>query len=152
MANRMKSLTPLIISEKQSAFIKNRLITDNFLVAFKIGHYLKRKRRGRNGMPVLKFDISKANDRVGWNFVEKMMLSLGFSRRWVDLIMVCISTVRYTSIGDYFEMDHIFPNRGLRQGDLLFPYLFIICAEASVEEISVLKRCWTTRNWHLVKK
>ena len=62
VANRLKSILPSIISDTQSAFISDRSITDNAIIAFEVGHYLKRKRQGKVGVATLKVDMSKAYD------------------------------------------------------------------------------------------
>lgn len=73
IANRLKSVLDSIISDAQSAFIPGRLITDNLIIAFVIGHYLRRCTQGKTGISSLKIDMSKAYDRVEWQFLEDMM-------------------------------------------------------------------------------
>ncbi|XP_019190614.1 PREDICTED: uncharacterized protein LOC109185072 [Ipomoea nil] len=93
---RMKPLMGDIISDTQSAFISDRLITDNILIAAEVGHFLNRKQCGVTGWGALKLDMAKAYDRVEWPFLRGMMLALGFDERWVDLIMLCVTSVSYS--------------------------------------------------------
>lgn len=95
LANRLKRVLKDIISETQSAFIPGRLITDNILLAAEMGHFLRRKQVGKVGWVGLKLDMAKAYDRMEWSFLRKMMERLGFADRWINLVMMCVTTVRY---------------------------------------------------------
>jgi reverse transcriptase-like protein len=78
LANRLKPLLDRIISINQSAFISDRLITDNALLAFETFHAMKCSSNGKNNAFALKLDMSKAYDQVEWPFLERVMLRLGF--------------------------------------------------------------------------
>ena len=93
---RLKALLPHIISENQSAFTSDRLITDNVIVAFKLMHFLNHKFAGKEGFMAAKLDMSKAFDRVEWCFIKGVMERMGFSTRWINLIMECITSVSYS--------------------------------------------------------
>lgn len=70
IVNRLKVVFQFIISPNQSAFITNRLIIGNAMVAFEIFHFLKKKKKGKQSFVALKLDMSKAYDRVEWLFLE----------------------------------------------------------------------------------
>ena len=92
---RLKTILPQINTKNQSAFLHERLITDNVLVAFELMHYLDHKRDGKDSYMAVKLDMSKTYDRVEWGFIEKVMERLGFHEKWINTIMSCITTVTY---------------------------------------------------------
>lgn len=90
LANRLKVTLPSLISDLQSAFVSRQMISDNSIVAFELLHFMHKRTQGRQGYMALKLDMSKAYDRVEWNFLESLMLGIGFDRQWVHLIMACL--------------------------------------------------------------
>lgn len=89
-------------------FIEGRLPTDNALIAFEINHYIKRKTQGKYGVFGIKIDVSKAYDRLEWNFIEQMLARFGFQSTWTDRIMACVKNVSYSflHIGEVFGEVH----------------------------------------------
>ena len=77
----------------------------------------------------IKIDLSKAYDRLEWPFLELVLHEWGFSDQVRRLIMSCVSTVRYNLLLNGSLCKDFTSTRGVRQGDLLSPYLFILCAE-----------------------
>ena len=71
--NRLKKILADVINESQSAFVAGRQITDNVLVVFETMHCINGKRKGKEALMALKFDMSKAYDRVEWRYLEVIM-------------------------------------------------------------------------------
>lgn len=114
MANRMKMVLNMVISETQSVFVPGRMITNNIMVSFEVMHYLKRKGTCKDEYMALKLDMGKAYDRIEWSFLEVMMKNMGFCDHWVSLVMKCVNSVSYLIAIAGQELGTIVPSRGLR--------------------------------------
>ena len=128
LANRLKIILPKIITKHQSIFTKSRLISDNILVAFESLHSMQ-KHKEKDDFMAIKLDTSKVYDRVEWPYLKVVMAKFGFNVQWIKLIMLCVTTVSYLVLVNGKPKGMIHPSRGIRQGDLLSPFLFLLCIE-----------------------
>jgi hypothetical protein len=128
LANRLKLILPLLIYENQSAFVPGRLITDNALVAYECLHTI-RKQRVKKPFFALKINMMKAYDRVEWNYLHGCLVKLGFATNWINSVMRCVTIVRYAVKVNGDLTKPVVPSRGIRQGDPISPYLFLIYIE-----------------------
>jgi hypothetical protein len=83
-----------LISETQSAFVPGRLISDNAIIVFESFHKIQKSKNPRDNHYAYQLDLSKAYDRVDWQFLESALLKLGFCKKWTNWIMTCVRSVR----------------------------------------------------------
>jgi hypothetical protein len=128
VANRLKIFLPDIVSEFQSAFVPGRLIIDSALIAFECLQTVRRQ-KSKSPFFALKIDMMKAYDRVEWCYLHGCLSKLGFAPGWIDSVMRCVTSARYAVKVNGDLTSPVVPSRGIRQGDPISPYLFLLCTE-----------------------
>ncbi|GJT77710.1 putative RNA-directed DNA polymerase, eukaryota, reverse transcriptase zinc-binding domain protein [Tanacetum coccineum] len=126
LANRLAKVVHKLVSPEQSAFISGRQILDGPLMLSEIIDWYKK--RGKKRM-VFKVDFEKAYDSVSWKYLDHVLNQFGFGSKWRGWIRECLYSARTSIMVNGSPTAEFSLNRGLRQGDPLSPFLFILIME-----------------------
>jgi hypothetical protein len=126
LARRLAGVMNSIISTNQSGFPKGRNLVDGVMVINELVDYAKKAKRQ---CLILKVDFEKANDSVDWGFLEYMLMRVGFCNKWVEWMKTCVCGGSMSILVNGSPTEEINTHRGLKQGDPLAPFLFLVVAE-----------------------
>lgn len=128
IVQRLKTTLVKIISPFQVSFIPGRNIHDNVIIVNELIHTMKKK-RGKTGFMAIKVDLEKAYDRVSWGYMEKLLEEINCPSTMSSRIMNCIKSSCTNILWHGDKLMDFTTSRGLRQGDPISPYLFVLGME-----------------------
>ncbi|GJX65977.1 RNA-directed DNA polymerase, eukaryota, reverse transcriptase zinc-binding domain protein [Tanacetum coccineum] len=127
LANRLVGVLGDIVNEVQSAFIAERQILDGPFILNEVLQWCKLKKKQSL---IFKVDFEKAFDSIRWDFLDDILKKFGFGDKWCNWIQSCLRSSRGSIIINGSPTEEFYFQKGLKQGDPLSPFLFILVMES----------------------
>lgn len=136
-----------LIGEEQSSFVPRRQIVDNIIIVQEATHYMCTNTNKKSYIDI-KVYLKKASDRLKWSFIRETFQLAGFPSLLINVIMDCISIVLMQVLWNGRPTHQFFPMRGIRQGDPISPYIFVLCMERLTH---IIKDAVNAKRWKTLK-
>lgn len=123
LAHRLATVAESVVSIELPTFVKNRQILDGPLMVNELMAWFKKKKKQ---MMILNIDFEKAYDSISWNYLDQVMRLMNFPPIWCECIRACLHSARSSVMINGSPTKEFRLFRGLRKGDSLSPFLFIL--------------------------
>ncbi|XP_071718269.1 uncharacterized protein [Rutidosis leptorrhynchoides] len=126
LSNRLRQVIPGLVGSEQSAFLKGRYLLDGALIANETLEFISSTKK--KGL-IFKVDFEKAFDCLNWDFLMEVMHCMGFGLKWRMWILSCLKSASISILVNGSPTREFHLGRGVRQGNHLSPFLFILATE-----------------------
>eukprot|EP00253_Pinus_taeda_P023159 PITA_23159 len=133
---KLKPLLPILVSKEQTRYVEGRKILKNIVQAHEVVHSLKSNKQA--GM-IMQLDLEKAYDKLSWAYIRRVIIAYGFDHNWVRWVMALVTSSSFSILVNGSPYKPFNPTRGLKQGDPLSPFLFILMMEGLGKAIKSAK-------------